>query len=181
MIRMDGLLTRKRSSRRRGGVLLELVLTIPVSVALIFLSIDVGRLVLVKSYLHDSAAVAARAAARTGDLGTTRGPIEGAGLCASTERDTSNAYRAFCEAVRYIPGGEANFFRVDLVDENGRVAENAQFCQTEYLYVRVQTGGSVPYLTDVFANTADLVNIEVPSLGGIGITASAVARCEVAY
>lgn len=162
-------------------MLLELVLTIPVSVALIFLSIDVGRLVLVKSYLHDSAAVAARAAARTGDLGTTRGPLTGVTLCASAERDDSNAYRAFCEAVRSIPGGEANWFKVDLVDANGRVAENAQFCQTGYLYVKVETRGRVAYLTDVFANTAELVNIAVPSLGDIAITASAVARCEVAY
>lgn len=181
MIRVEGLLTRRHGRRRRGGVLLELVLTIPVSVALIFLSIDVGRLVLVKSYLHDSAAVSARAAARTGDLGVTRGPLEGVTLCASTERDGSNAYRAFCEAVRSIPGGEANWFKVELVDENGRVAQNAQYCQTGYLYVRVETRGRVSYLTDVFANTAELVNVEVPSLGDIAITASAVARCEVAY
>lgn len=180
MIPVDSLLTRRRG-RRRGGVLLELVLTIPVSIALIFLSIDVGRLVLVKSYLHDSAAVSARAAARTGDLGITRGPIEGIGLCAPTRRDDSNAYRAFCEAVRLIPGGEANWFKVELVDENGRVAPNVQFCQTGYLYVRVETKGTISYLTDVFANTAEIVNIQVPSLGDIAITASAVARCEVAY
>ena len=171
----------RRRNRRRGGVLLELVLTIPISVALIFLSIDVGRLVLVKSYLHDSAAVSARAAARTGDLGITRGPLEGATLCASANRDGSNAYRAFCEAVRSIPGGEAVAFKVELVDANGRVAENAQFCQTGYLYVRVETKGQVAYLTDVFANTASFVGIEIPGLGDIDITASAVARCEVAY
>ena len=180
MISVGGLLTRRRG-RRRGGVLLELVLTIPVSVALIFLSIDVGRLVLVKSYLHDSAAVAARAAARTGDLGVTRGPIEGVSLCVSTERNDSNAYSVFCEAVRLIPGCEANWFKMELVDENVRVAQNAQFCQAGYLYVRVETKGTISYLTDVFANTAALVNIRVPSLGDIAITASAVARCEVAY
>lgn len=180
MTLMNGMLTRRRS-RRRGGVLLELVLTVPISVALIFLSIDVGRLVLVKSYLHDSAAVSARAAARTGDLGTTRGPIEGDTLCASSERDGSNAYQAFCEAVRAIPGGDAVSFKVELVDENGRPAQNAQFCQTGYLYVRVETTGRVEYLTDVFSNTASVVGVTVPGLGDIDITASAVARCEVAY
>lgn len=176
---MPGMLTRRRN-RRRGGVLLELVLTVPISVAFIFLSIDVGRLVLVKSYLHDSAAVSARAAARTGDLGITR-RADGEGICSTSQRDGSNAYRAFCEAVTGIPGGEVVGFEVKLTDQNGQVAQNAQFCQNGYLYVQVDATGKVDYLTDVFANTAGVLGISVPGLGDIDITARAVARCEVAF
>jgi hypothetical protein len=33
----------------------------------------------------------------------------------------------------------------------------------------------------VFSNTASFVGVTVPGLGDIDITASAVARCEVAY
>lgn len=171
----------RRRRRRRGGALLELVLTVPISVALIFLSIDVGRLVLVKSYLHDSAAVAARAAARSGDLGTTRGPLSGDTICASSGRDGSNAYRAFCEAASSIPGGSVSGFSVQLTDASGRPAPNDQYCQEGFLYVRVTASGRVEYLTDIFSNTAGVFGITFPGLGDIDIQAHAVARCEVAY
>jgi len=180
MNRRTGILGRQRR-RRRGGALLELVLTVPVSVALIFLSIDVGRLVLVKSYLHDSAAVAARAAARSGDLGATRGPLQGDTICASSRRDGSNAYRAFCEAASGIPGGEISGFSVQLTDQTGRPAENAQYCQSGFLYVHVTASGRIEYLTDIFSNAAGVIGLRVPGLGDIDIEAHAVARCEVAY
>lgn len=181
MIAVRGMLsTRRVRSRRRGGVLLELVLTIPISVALIFLSIDVGRLVLVKSYLHDSAAVAARAGARTGDLGLVRSAT-GSELCGTNVREGSNVYRAFCEAADSIPGGEISSFRVELTDQDGKVADGASYCQTGYLYVQVTAEGDVDYLTDIFKNAGGVLGLKLPGLGDIAITSVAVARCEVAF
>lgn len=177
--RADGTLSRRRR-RRRGGALLELVLTIPVSVALVFLSVDVGRLVLVKSYLHDAAAVAARAGARTGDLGPVD-DVSGDSICAAGESQNSNVYRAFCEAAASIPGGDVESFRVRLTDQGGEAAAGATYCQGGYLYVEVTATGKVNYLTDVFKKAGGVIGLEFPGFGDIPVTAVAVARCEVAY
>jgi uncharacterized membrane protein len=176
---VDGILRPSRR-RRRGGALLELVLTIPVSVALVFLSIDVGRLVLVKSYLHDAAAVAARAGARTGDLGTVD-DVAGETICTDAGARNSNVYRSFCEAASSIPGGDVESFRLRLTNQDGEAANGATYCQGGYLYVEVTTTGTVDYLTDVFKKAGGVVGLEFPGFGDIPVTAVAVARCEVAY
>jgi Flp pilus assembly protein TadG len=166
--------------RRRGGILLELVLTIPFSLALIFIVIDVGRLVLASAALHDSVSVAARAGARTGEIGDTR-QASGSGLCPDTVRD-STVYEAFCNAGS-IPGAEVTGFRV--------ITPAGNICRVGDIYVTVTAAADFEFLTDVVARGGNkVVGIGVPGLGSLfrstkdGLTgsihATGTARCEVA-
>jgi len=157
------------------------VLTIPFSIILIFLSIDVGRLVLVKTYLHDAATVSARAGARTGEIGTVLSD-SGDSLCATTRRNDSTTYQAFCEAISSLPGGKATSFSVRLTDSTGTAGgrNSAIFCEPGLLYVEVEAKGEVDYLTDIFANAGSAVGVRFPGLRDITLRAVGVARCEVA-
>ena len=173
----------RRRNRRRGGILLELVLTIPFSLVLIFVVIDVGRLVLASSALHDAVAVSARAGARTGVIGDVR-LATGKGACADGNKEA--VYGAFCESGQNIPGAELTGFAIRTPD--------GAWCSDDdprNLYVRVAASADFEFLTDVVARGGEkFLGLEVPGLGSLfrttkdglegSIHATGVARCEVA-
>lgn len=160
-----GLLRRRRKGRRTGAIILEFVLTVPFSILLVFLCVDVGRYVLAKAALHDSVAVAARAGARTGVVGS----IPGGGNCDAAARSGQQVYRAFCQSQENTVGGtELRNLSVDLVNESGS-RRSSSYCEADggYLYVRVEAEGRL--------------NLLLPDLAGLAtVRATAVARCEVA-
>ena len=159
------LATRERRRRRRGAIILEFVLTVPFSILLVFLCVDVGRYVLAKAALHDSVAVAARAGARTGVVGS----VPGGGDCVATPQSGQQVYRAFCQAQENTVGGaDLKSLSVALVNEDGG-ERSLQYCEADggYLYVRVEAEGKLSLLLP------DLANLST-------VRASAVARCEVA-
>lgn len=183
MSRVKGasMFTRRSRGKRRGGILLELVLTIPFSLLLIFIVVDVGRLVLASSALHDATAVAARAGARTGTVGTVRN-VTGT-VCMEGGGDA--VYGAFCEAGASIPGAELTGFAIQ-TPSGAWCTNNARD-----LYVTVHASADFEFLTDVVARGGDkFLGIKVPGLGSIvrsnenGLTgsmhATGTARCEVA-
>lgn len=159
----NGLLSAKCESRRRGAIILEFVLTIPFSILLVFLCVDVGRYVLAKAALHDSVAVAARAGARTGVVGSPGSD------CDTAPRAGQQVYRAFCQAQENIVGGaDLQTLSISLVNETGS-SRSSEFCEADggYLYVKVAATGKINLLLP------DLANLST-------VKATAVARCEVA-
>jgi hypothetical protein len=174
---------RRRRTGRRGGILLELVLTLPFSLVLIFIVVDVGRLVLASSTLHDAVAVSARAGARTGIIGDVRG-ASGTSICPDGNRQA--VYAAFCEAGSNIPGAELQGFAI--------ASPAGAWCSDDdprNLYVTVRASADFEFLTDVIARGGDrFLGLKVPGLGTIfrstrdGLTGSihavGTARCEVA-
>lgn len=188
----------RRGGRRRGAILLELVLTVPFSILLVFLSVDIGRYVLVKSSLHDSAAVAARAGARTGTLGQL--PPEGASLDCNGSRVDRQVYNAFCESVANTPGLDVDDVRlyVSLTNASGGRREGA-FCESDggFIYVRTEATASMDFLLDTLP-LDEIIGLDNGLLGSLfarGVPegmkragdgnpavmyVSATARCEVA-
>jgi hypothetical protein len=191
-----GLLQRK--GRRRGAILLELVMTVPFSIILVFLTVDIGRYVLAKSALHDAAAVSARAGARTGTLGQS--PSSGAALDCGTPKPERQVYNAFCESAANMPGLDINDVRLDvsLTNASGG-SRDGEFCESDggYIYVRTESSASMEFLIDSLP-LDEMLGLENGLLGGLfanGVPAnmrradgtrpaviyvSATARCEVA-
>lgn len=60
------ILTRRRAPRRRGAVMLEFVLVLPMFLFLVFFTVDMGRMTVLSGILSDSAYVAARSGAQRG-------------------------------------------------------------------------------------------------------------------
>lgn len=174
---------RRRRAGRRGGILLELVLTIPFSLVLIFIVVDVGRLVLASSALHDAVAVSARAGARTGVIGDVR-RASGETVCPDGSRQA--VYAAFCEAGSDIPGAELRGFAI-----SSPVGAWCSDDDPRNLYVTVRGSADFEFLTDVISRGGErFVGLKVPGLGTLfrttrdGLTGSihavGTARCEVA-
>lgn len=180
-------LTRRR--RRKGGILLELVLSLPFSLILIFIVVDVGRLMLAGSALHDAVAVSARAGARIGNVGGNPVGTGGAPCTGNVER-TAVSYHAFCQSAANIPGAELVGFRI-LAPSSGASQDSYRYCRTDDLYVTVAATAEFEFLTDVVARGGQrIIGIDIPGLGSVlrsernGMTgalhAVGTARCEVA-
>ena len=56
----------RRNARRRGAVMLEFVLVLPMFLFLVFFTVDMGRMTMLSGMLSDSAYIAARAGAQHG-------------------------------------------------------------------------------------------------------------------
>lgn len=183
-----------RRNRRRGAILLELVMTVPFSIILVFLSVDIGRYVLVKSSLHDAAAVAARAGARTGALGPNPSAVTPLD-CTSTgaNRQVQNA---FCEATENLPGISAKDISWDVKLYNSAGASrDGEFCESDggFIYTKTDATAKMTFLLDTLP-LDEMLGLENGLLGGLlarGVPAdmrgpgvvmhvSATARCEVA-
>jgi len=93
----------RRAGRRqtRGVVLLEYALSLPLLLLAIFVTIDIGRIVMVSTALHEAVTVGARAGARTGFVGGVPSqtcPTSG------TQGSGNTSYEAFCQVAAGIPG-----------------------------------------------------------------------------
>lgn len=173
--------------QRRGAILLELVLTIPFSLILIFIVVDVGRFVLASAALHDAVATAARTGARQGVIGGS--PAKSVQPCGIRGDDTDLVYNAFCEAASGIPGATLTGFKI-------LSPTTSTFCTVDDLFVTVAASADFDFLTDVLQRAGKgLLGIDVPGLGTIfenrvteasegamggTIYAVGTARCEVA-
>lgn len=163
---------RLRQRRRRGGILLEFVLSVPFALLLVLLTIDVGRLILVNTALQDAVAVSARTGARQGIVGANPA---GAGIpCLGPQVmfGTNPSYDAFCEAARNIPGATVVGFQINR--PTGSQGASRVCTQPSQIYVEVEARAQVQLLTPglkALTNGAVLPD---------GVRAVGVARCEVA-
>ena len=158
-----------RNRRKRGSVLLEFMLIFPIALAIMLFSVDMGRIVLMSTSLHDSVSVSARAGARQGFVGTdTRGPA----------RD------AFNEAVKVVPGLNTSITSFKVLGPTRTLSGNGRtgkWCTQNDLYVKIQATANIKLITP---GVGALLNISsggtntIP--GSVAIKSTGVARCEVA-
>jgi hypothetical protein len=160
----------RRLRRRRGGLMFEFALLLPVVVFLIGFTVDMGRLVSLSSTLHDASAVAARSGARQGFAGSIPGGVP----CNEPTRNGSNpSYDAFCEAFRPIPGSRLISVELRSPSSDG----TGRWCSRNYegnLYVSFRARAHLDYITP------GIESVIAVTKGGRDLVATGVARCEVA-
>ena len=152
---------RQDRTRRRGGVLLEFVLILPLFLYLTLMSFDVGRLMVTYGALTDSAYVAARSAAQVG--ADTKAMAEGV------------AGPAFDQAISGVPGisGAA----VKVVDTG--------FCSSasgkERPYIEVQATSTVRLMSPGMGRLASALSSEdaAKQSNGLQMASTAQVLCEV--
>lgn len=153
--------TSRRAHRRRGGVLFEFVMILPLFLFMMMLVMDGARLLLVSSAMSDATYRAARAGAVAGgaDMG-------------------NSSQLAFNQALGEIPGahaaGGANATVV-----RGSVCSNAQ------PYVEIRSEYQVELLTPMLGGLFELATGQGSSSswldnGYLNMDSVAVARCEIA-
>jgi Flp pilus assembly protein TadG len=145
--------------RRRGAAMLEFAIVLPVMLFLLLFTLDVGRTLLVQSVVQDSAFAAARAAAQIGE--------------------TSGAESVFSSSLALMPAAiDTEVLRIS--SGTGRAGASAQSagqteCSIERPYVYVYAQVRVPLFTPGLGALIGAARQE-----GWTLSASAVARCEVA-
>jgi Flp pilus assembly protein TadG len=156
----------KIQMKKRGSAVLEFVLMVPFALILLFITMDIGKAVLIRTALQDATATAARAAARLGYIGSSGGDCSSNGAT-----NGGPAQEAFCEAFNRIPGASYGSFSVTLQDAagNSRSGDNV-VCDDRYLYV--VTVGKV-----TINNLLTPRVFPIPALKTV--SATSVARCEV--
>ena len=153
--------------------MLEFVLLLPFALFLITFSVDMGRVVMVSTGLHDSVSVAARAGARQGTVGTTRSvPSNACANAVYLPQDT--VYNAFCQSVSSMPGFVSNSF--DILTPTSAECQRDVNPLSSRMFVTVRATAEVNYITP---GLGQLIGIITGS--GMTITQTGVARCEVAY
>ena len=159
--------------RNKASLMLEFVLLLPFALFLITFSVDMGRVVMVSTGLHDSVSVAARAGARQGTIGTTRSvPSNACSNSVYLPQDT--VYNAFCQSVKSMPGFISNSF--DVLTPTSTNCERDVNPSSSRMFVTVRATARVNYVTP---GLGPLIGIITGS--GMDITQTGVARCEVAY
>lgn len=157
-------------TRRRGGLMFEFALLLPLVMFLIAFTIDMGRLVSLNSTLHDSAAVAARAGARQGFAGHIPGGV----LCQTrTSPGVNPSYEAFCQAFRPLDGVELRSVELLSPSPDG-VDRWCSRSSESNLYVTVRAVAHLNFITP------GIENVIAAAKGGRDVVAVGVARCEVA-
>jgi len=162
--------SRKRRSIRRGGLMFEFALLLPLVIFLISFTIDMGRLVSLNSTLHDATAVAARAGARQGFAGH----IPGGQLCQTMFSNGANpSYEAFCESFRPLDGVQLD--TVELLTPSAEGVDRWCSRSSESnLYVTVRASATLNFITP------GIENVIAAAQGGRSVISVGVARCEVA-
>lgn len=142
-----------RRTRRRGAQMLEFVLILPFFLLLMVASIDMGRLVLTQTTLHDAAYTASRTAAQLG------GANVGGNNIAST---------VFYETVAATPGLE--------LGRTSLLFTGPALCQafSSARFVRVDAAYNFQFLTP---GLYSLVNVAAG--GNWTVRATGVSRCEI--
>lgn len=159
---------------RRGAAFLEFVLLLPFLVILMMLTLDTGRLVLAIGSLQDATAASARAAARVGYTGA----MPSSEPCEDARTPSDVAHNAFCEAARGLPF-LGNLLSLGVVSEPTHFTSLGYTCsitETNSEYMRIAASSTVDLMTPLLRSFLGLENEE----GSAVITATAVARCEVA-
>lgn len=149
--------------RRRGSVMIEFALILPLFIFFILFSIDAGRLMLLRAELQDATQQAARAGAQVG----------GAELNGITpSRD------AFDRAVSYAPSLAAE--RVQGFTILGPTSKKCGTGSVAATHVTIATEYRAQLITPGLGELLDLVtnDVSVPGDGWI-LRATSTARCEV--
>lgn len=158
---------RPRRRARRGGILLEFALILPLALALITFSVDMGRLVMARTALQDAVNVAARTGARTGNPG----PFPSGKPCTADVTPDAGAvsYNAFCQALSGTSLVAAD--SVELLGPTGGVCRRGADAT---LFVTVSAQARVSYVTPGLSALLGLAG----DANNVRVTAT--ARCEVA-
>jgi len=152
----------------RGSSILEFVLTLPFAVLLLFITMDTGKAVFVKTSLQSAAAAAATIGARSGTIGDTTKYTEPCPLATQTtgqNQADSLIFQSLCRAAPWESmGAKIDEVTVTLVAADNRVyGGKLRVCTKEFPYVRVRV-------------KATMLNMLVPGIsrneGGFGLTVS---------
>lgn len=164
-----------RKKERRGSLLLEFALVLPLILALMVVSVDLGRLVLAQTTLQDAVSVAARAGARQGYAGQ----VPQGALCASGSLTGNPSYDAFCESFRYgaLGGYTLASFRIESPSASGG-SNGPRYCtrgtaSASDLFVTTKATANMAFITPLLREV-----ITRNSSEGAVLSATAVARCE---
>lgn len=159
----------RRKGRSRATVMLEFALILPVALAIMLFAVDMGRLVLLSTGLHDATAVSARAGARQGYIGTsTKGPVKD----------------AFAEASKVVPGLETSI--TGLIIQSPRTtfssgARTGAWCTQSDIMVKVTANADIQFITPGLGSLLTMMTGNDSKLpGAVNISSTGVARCEVA-
>lgn len=158
--------------RPRAASFLEFVLLLPFLVAIMMLTLDVGRVVLAISTLQDASSAAARASARVGYAGD----VPAAADCRSLSPAPQDiAYDTFCRSVLGMPVGDITGFRILEPRAKTALGHTCDSSDSESRFVRVVSEASFLPLTPGLS-----ILVEGGFQGRLTLAATSVARCEVA-
>jgi len=160
-----------RRKTSKGSLLLEFSLILPLVLILISFAYDMGQIVMASTGLHSSVAVAARAGARVG----TVGPFIANNPC--SEKDWSGegpVYQAFCNSTENLPGLQLSSFSI--LSPSGERCIRSNTTNDPNSYVTVSATTTVNYITPGLSAIIGIIQGK-----SVGIHATAVAKCEVAY
>lgn len=154
---------RSRTSRtRRGVVLLEFVLTLPMFLFMMLFVIDIARVMMVSGAVQDATYRAARAGATYG---------------AASTGDVTPSNDAFEQALDELPGGSA-------ADITSFTIMRGEVCTASEPYVEIQVAYSVEMVTPGLGALLNIAGGDgdglFPSDSRYQLTSTAIARCEVA-
>jgi len=173
---MNKMFLRRNGQRTRAAAMLEFVLIVPFALALMFITIDVGRLVMVSTAMHDASAAAARAGARQGYTG--HNPAGTSQPCQENARTGNPSYDAFCEAARRIPG--ATIRRFEILSPESATSQLGRTCRrggsNSNIYVTIRGTAEVELITPLLSQ---LLRTDLDGLGD-RVVSIATARCEIA-
>ena len=159
-----------RRNTRRGGLMFEFALLLPLIIFLISFTIDMGRLVSLNSTLHDATAVAARAGARQGFAGH----IPGGQLCQTKfSSGAYPSYEAFCESFRPLDGVVLDSIELLTPSPEGVDRWCSRISESN-LYVTVRASATLNFITP------GIETVIKAAQGGRSVVSVGVARCEVA-
>lgn len=160
-------------SRRRGSSILEFVLTLPFTILLLFITLDTGRAVFVKTSLQSAAATAAANGARSGLIGEA-GPRTNCDTAASNDQ----IFQSFCRAAPWNSiGATISSMTVFMVNAEG-VQSSQVVCTKKYPYIQVEATVILNGMLTPSVKSTGFMDI-----GGLSVFSSVSARstayCEV--
>lgn len=161
----------KKLSRKKGSLFLEFALLLPFILLLTVFAIDMGRVVMLTTGLHDSVSIAARAGARQGVVGS----YNTSNVCNDNYSVMGPVYNSFCQSVNGLPGLNAETFQV-LSPSTSTCRRNVGNSNDPSLYVVVKATGKMNYIAPGLNAFINLI-----SDSGTTVTVVGIAKCEVAF
>lgn len=170
---------------KKGGLMFEFALLLPLIVGLISFTIDMGRYINLVTTIQDATSVAARAGARIGYAGNTSNYSS----CLNYNNnflinlDNDNpSFNAFCESFEQIRRVSPNvklesFSIITPVFSYNSSSDSGFWCKRDSnsnLYVTVSASANLDFITPGLSSVFKFMN------DGVIVSTRGVARCEVA-
>ena len=160
-------------SRRRGSSILEFVLTLPFTILLLFITLDTGKAVFIKTSLQSAAATAATNGARSGNIGEA-----GSRTSCATAKSDDLIFQSFCKAAPWGSlGASVSSMTVSMVDAGGGKSTKV-VCTKEYPYVQVEATVILDGMLTPSIKSTGFTDIGSVSLFS-SVSAMSTAYCEV--